>query len=411
MKIVVVGGGSAGWITASYLKNNLNCELTVIDGNERPISGVGESTTPAILKMVTNLKDWKDKAKATYKYGIKFNNWHKINSVWYHLFDDAFVKNGIDSIEYLRNEKNLNTISFNKFHGSLIDLCISDDNNPLFNTIPGYGYHVQSDKLGEALKNQMKNYTLIKSDVKHIVCNEKGIEYLLLENNDKIFSDIYFDCTGFERKLISKLSNFEPYTDMIANKFITGKIKKQYRPYTVANALKHGWMWEIDTQDKTNAGFVYNSEMLSDDEAVKESGLNYEPRKFTSGKMKNIALKNCVSNGLAQSFIEPLEATSIMMTSVTVEQFVKTIKRNKDLKILDKVMNRFINHTKTFVKYHYVLSKRNDSKWWNYWTNEPNHIEDFLNQNLKIKRYCKKNDTLINHFNIASMMVGYECFN
>ena len=126
--------------------------------------------------------------------------------------------------------------------------------------------------------------------------------------------------------------------------------------------------------------------------------------------MKHIAIKNCISNGLAQSFIEPLEATSIMLTCVTVEKFVEVMKRKHRIETLDRVMSRFINHTKEFVRYHYVLPQREDSEWWEYWGSLPNKIEDYFQESLKQKRYCKKNDTLINHYNIASMMVGYECF-
>ena len=99
-----------------------------------------------------------------------------------------------------------------------------------------------------------------------------------------------------------------------------------------------------------------------------------------------------------------------MMTCYTVEKFVDVIKRGKRIETLNKVMNRFLNHTKEFVKYHYILSERKDSEWWEYWTEQKNDIQDFFERSLNNKQYCKKNDTLLNHYNIGSMMVGYDCF-
>ena len=125
MKIVVVGGGSAAWITASYLHENLDCDLTVIHDDKDAIIGVGESTTPAIRKVITNLPDWKNKAKAIPKYGIRFRHWYEKEHEWYHLFEDAIIKDdGVDSIDFLRkNQPKIDTTAFNYYHGNYIDKC------------------------------------------------------------------------------------------------------------------------------------------------------------------------------------------------------------------------------------------------------------------------------------------------
>ena len=91
VRFVVVGGGAAGWITSHYLKRNLDCELTVVHKKENEIIGVGESTTPTILKVIEDVKSWQEDSKALIKYGIKFNDWLRPNSEWYHLFEDAFT--------------------------------------------------------------------------------------------------------------------------------------------------------------------------------------------------------------------------------------------------------------------------------------------------------------------------------
>ena len=182
----------------------------------------------------------------------------------------------------------------------------------------------QIDKIITKCKEE-KNI-LIEEDVVDVKLNDDGIEYLLLKDGRKIVADYFFDCTGFERMLIGKLTNFKRYDDMIADSFIVGSIPRTtIRPYTVSIAKKNGWQWEIDTKERRNSGYVYCSSLISDEEAQKESLLSGTPRRFQSGQMKDLAIKNVISNGLAQSFIEPLEATSIMIAIFTVEFFVKSI--------------------------------------------------------------------------------------
>jgi len=419
VRIIVVGGGSAGWITAHYLKRNLDCNLTVVHEKENKIIAVGESTTPTILKVIKDLKSWQEDSKAIVKYGIQFKDWLRPGSEWFHLFEDAFVKEFGDSVEHLRNKHpKINSTLFNNFHGDFLDKCNNNLLDPQTNSIPGYGFQVQADKLGHACKNELKKdfgwhpheYRLIKEDVKHVHFDEHGIQTIQTESHT-LHADYFIDCSGFKRILIKNLTSFEPYKDMIANSYITSRLDKhKKRPYTETTALKNGWRWEIDTQDRTNAGYVFCDHLTSHEKAMEESGIQGEKKSFISGKMKDVAIKNCISNGLAQSFIEPLEATSLMMTCYTIEKFVDVIKRKKNIKTLNKVMNRFLNHTKEFVKYHYILSERRDSEWWQYWTEQENNIQDFFERSLNNKRYCKQNDTLLNHYNIGSMMVGYECF-
>jgi tryptophan halogenase len=412
VRILIVGGGSAGWITSHYIKKNLDCHLTIVHKKENEIIGVGESTTPTILKVIEDLKSWQEDSKALIKYGIQFKDWLRLGSEWFHLFEDAFIKEFGDSVEHLRkNHPKINSTSFNNFHGDFLIRCKNNLLETKNNSIPGHGFQVQADKLGLACKNELAgDYLLIEENVKDVHLDQHGIESIQTETRT-LYADYFIDCSGFERVLIKNLTSFEPYKDMIANSYITGRLDKhKKRPYTEITALKNGWRWEIDTQDRTNAGYVYCDHLTSHEKAMKESGIEGEKKSFVSGKMKDIAIKNCISNGLAQSFIEPLEATSLMMTCYTVEKFVDVIKRGKRIETLNKVMNRFLNHTKEFVKYHYILSERKDSEWWEYWTEQKNDIQDFFERSLNNKRYCKKNDTLLNHYNIGSMMVGYDCF-
>jgi hypothetical protein len=413
IKIVVVGGGSAGWITATWLQKHLKCDLTVIHKKMNHPIGVGEGTTPNMNKVVDHIDNWQDSAGAIKKFGIFFKDFYDKESEWWYLFEDAFINSeNIDSIEYAIG-RGWDTHQFNAYHGKTINACLNLDHSwvPKYNT----GWHVQADKFGDVLKDNMSdNFTLIEEDVVDVKLNDDGIEYLLLKDGRKIVADYFFDCTGFERMLIGKLTNFKRYDDMIADSFIVGSIPRTtIRPYTVSIAKKNGWQWEIDTKERRNSGYVYCSSLISDEEAQKESLLSGTPRRFQSGQMKDLAIKNVISNGLAQSFIEPLEATSIMIAIFTVEFFVKSINLNikKPLNLLNDNLNRGLSDTKEFIKMHYVLSKRNESEWWKYWTSQPNNVEKFFKEALENKRYCPGiNETNLNHYSIASLMVGYKCF-
>jgi tryptophan halogenase len=418
MKIVIVGGGSAGWITASWLQKHLICDLTIIHKKVNDPIGVGEGTTPNINKAVDHIDNWQDAVGAVKKFGILFKDFYDKKSIWWHLFDDAFINSkGIDSIEAMKefpwDSYKIPSLQFNAYHGKTINACFNLDHSwvPKNNC----AWHIMADKFGDILKNNMSdnNFTIIKNTVIDVKLNDNGIEYLLLDDKTKISADYYFDCTGFERLLISKLTDFEKYDDMIADSFIVGPIPRTtVRPYTVSTAKKHGWQWEIDTQERRNSGYVYCSSLISDEEAQKESLLFETSRRFVSGKMKRLAVKNVISNGLAQSFIEPLEATSIMITVFTLELFVQHLNQKTKLNInqFENDVNQLLMITKEFVKLHYVLSRRKDSEWWKYWTSQPNNINAIFRTTLENKVYAKFNDASLNHFNIASMMIGYNCF-
>ena len=434
VRIVVVGGGSAGWTTASYIKNSIDCELTVIHEEQNNPIGVGETVTPTLRLIAENANIsenvWLKDSDATFKYGIKFNDWNYSGSVWYHLFEDAFEfsKTKVDSVEYCINNLDMSTKYFNLFHGPQ-QYLLDKNLTPYPKTIsdrPGHAYQILADKFGATLQKHLNDYTLITSGVKDVCINENGIEFLRLENGQTVYGDVFFDCSGFNRVLISKLSDYESYDDMICNKFVAGKVRgvpKQHKIYTELTAKPDGWLWDVNTRNRTAGGFIYSDYFTTDDEARKilkdawngQIDFVFDCIKYENGSMKTVAVDNCISNGLAQSFIEPMEATSLMLTCVTVINFVDQYKKkkkwtSKESKVLSRHLKRFLKHSKEFVKYHYTLSDRTDSEFWRYWNNQQNIEEynDYLNMFLSKKRYCKKGETIFNHFNLASMLIGYE---
>ena len=465
MKICVVGGGSAGWITASYLAKTTDCEITIVHTDEVEVIGVGESTTPTIQYVADKVglkeDDWMRDGEATFKYGVEFHNWNNIGSRWFHTFDDLFpadvfhspqqdlgkysAKLGRTSVDYFLKEHDGlgNATAFNHMHGPMEKLLsekLSPYNCHGKQTIakyPGYSYHVNAHKFGLAMKAQCgESITEINEEVVDVKYNDDGVESIQLSGGRIIKADVYFDCSGFNKLLIGSMTGWNSYQDVIPNdRAIAGTAKNptifpisdMLKPCTQAHAQEDGWIWVIPTSNRIGSGFVYSSKYTSDDEAearivdfYKKRGITYEPVKrikFDAGRLSEVAVKNVIANGLAQSFIEPLEATSLMVTCSTVRGFEELYNKHKiwssqKSQVLSKFLHRLIDHNKKFVYYHYMLSERNDSQYWRDIArgHDPataQEISDYADSFRK-DRWCEQGETKFNRFNLISMMMGYN---
>lgn len=453
MKACIVGGGTAGWITLAYLAATTDLELTIIHSDEIDIIGVGESTTPAIrhvAKMIgVNETEWMRDGKATYKYGIDFLDWKKPGSRWFHSFDDTLpsqifsqpltnngkthYKRDITSIEYFLKLRSLNPSEynidkFNFYHGSqqfLLDNKLSPyskNNQVNIGDFPGYAYHINAFDFGQSLRNHTPKHRFkeIVSTITEVKYNENGVSKLVLNNNTNITADIYFDCSGFHQILTKELTSFKEYTDLINDRVMFGPVKgyQSYKPATEAVAQKAGWIWATPTIGQIGSGHVYSSSFMSDEEAYdimvkfwQERGQKWNmirSLKFKGGRLNDIAIKNVISNGLGQSFLEPLEATSIMITCITVIEFAKQFNKHltwnpKSASVLNKVLVNLLELTKDFIRYHYELSDRSDSDYW-LQVRRPEAVQevsDIIDQRVK-------KETLLNGFNWTSMLLGYD---
>lgn len=452
-KLCIVGGGTAGWITLSYLAATTDLDLTIIHSNEIDIIGVGESTTPAIRHVAQTVgldeSIWMKDSKATYKLGIDFQNWQYPGSAWFHSFDDQLphqsfgyplTQNGkvtykkeLTSIEYFlslrkNDPKKYNIRKFNEFHGCyqyLLDHKLSPNSSEdivNIGTFPGHAYHINAYEFGQSLRKHTTSgrYTEIVATVINVEHNETGITKLKLNDGREITADIYYDCSGFYRLLSSKLTEYQVYEDLINDSAIFGNVKgkQSYKPATEAIAQNSGWIWAIPTVGQIGSGHVYSSGFMDEQTAIDiivdywaKQGLKYEVSssvKFRGGRLRDIAIKNLISAGLNQSFIEPLEATSVMHTCITAIEFAKQYNKHncwneKSSRILNKVMCNLLEHTRDFVRYHYELSDRIDSEYWRY-VRRPEALQEVCD----IIACRVKKDTLLNGFNWASMLVGYD---
>jgi len=457
-KICIVGGGSAGWITLAYLAATTDLDLTIVYSNEIDIIGVGESTTPTVKYVADAVgideKVWMKDAKATFKYGIDFINFNKKGSHWFHSFDDLIphqcfstslthfgketFKKDISSVEYFLTErkhnKKYNIDWFNRSHGCqqfLLENNLSPYNkNGKVNLgeFPGYSYHINAFEFGKSLKKHTPPYKYkeIIGTVVNVKYNENGVKHIILSNGQKIEADVFFDCTGMKRLLMSPLTQWKEYSGLPNNSAVWGPVKnlQLYKPATESIAQDAGWVWITPTLGQVGTGYVFSDFFISEDEAIqtlkniwKKKGYNWEPFKsikFNAGRLAEMSCKNIISNGLGQSFIEPLEATSIMVTCVTAMLFSKIYNKHKrwDNKMSiahNKIMIKFLENTKDFVKYHYLLTERRDNDYWMQFQNNTavQEVCNKIDEQFKIN-WTSKGQTLLNQWNWASMLVGYN---
>ena len=455
MKIAIIGGGSAGWITLSYLAATIDCELTIIHSNEIDPIGVGESTTPTIKHVADTVgvdeKQWMKDSQATFKYGVEFLNFNNIGSRWVHTFDDMLphqtfhrpiTENGKDlykkeltSVDYFLKAFGKDVTHYNNTHGPQ-EYLIENEISPYsksgksnISDYPGYSYQINAFKFGESLRmhTDKSKYTEIIDTVTKLNWQGDTIQSVELNNGNKIEADVFFDCTGFKRLLIGQLGTWKHYDELINDSAIWGPIKNvnSYKPCTEAHAMPHGWIWITPTVGQLGTGYVYSSKHQSYDSALQtikdfwtKRGHKFEPLKsvqFDNGINSNVSKSNVISNGLAQSFIEPLEATSIMVTCVTVRSFVNLYKKqllwnSKKTKVHNRIIQKFIDHTRRFVHMHYRLSERTDTPYWREVGNDPIAVQELCDyiKVLETSTFLNKGETLLNQFNWVSLLLGYN---
>lgn len=457
--ILVVGGGTAGWITLSYLASTLDADFTIIHSDEIDIIGVGESTTPTVKHVADTVgldeSEWMRDGQATFKYGIEFINFAQEQSRWFHSFDDLlpapvyqrpltefgkikFNHSG-NSVElflsqYQQNPNAYNIDYYNNSHGScnfLLDKQLSPysvNNFPSANRFPGYAYHINAFKFGQSLKSHTpaEKYREIVGTITHVETGPEGVKHVQLNDGTKLSADLYIDCTGFHRVLINHFSHFQPYKELRNNAAVWGPVKncQIYRPSTLSIGQPHGWIWETPTQGQIGSGYTYCSDFINEQQAIdhlsqhwKKQGYDWEPLrsiKYQSGMLSYMAYGNVISNGLGQSFIEPLEATSIMTTCSTVVKIRQMWNKHqgwssRSSEVLNTVMRKFLSLTKDFVVDHYTLSDRRDTEYWRSYDRTDavertcNMIKNTLEQN-----WANEGETIYNSFNWASMLIGYN---
>jgi tryptophan halogenase len=403
-KIVIVGGGTAGWIAANHLgkkfSHNKKVSVTLIESPVIPPIGVGEGTVPEIRRTLANFgiseTDFIRECDVTFKQSIKFVNWlskEKEESAKYfhHLFDKP-CKFGDDlTPHWLSQKKNIpyaqmvspqhNACEAFKAPKSIV--------TPEYDANLGYAYHLNAGKFATMLcRNAVKSFNVVhlKATVEKVILASDGsIASLLTKENGNLNFDFYVDCSGFESLLFGqalKVPFIEKSDQLMVNSALVVQVPtketEEIPPYTIATAHQAGWIWDIALTSRRGVGFVYSNNHMSDERAKEKldyylkgnpNKLSYRKIPLKVGFREKFWHKNCVSLGLAQGFLEPLEATSILLTDFAAGFLAERFPESSDqMPMLEDRFNHVMDYAwhrvVDFIKLHYCISDRNDSQFW-----------------------------------------------
>jgi len=415
MKIVIVGGGLSGWLSAfSLSKKYSHHKFVVIDSSKIPTIGVGEGTTGLFCDKFLRgedftVKEFFKETKATPKLGIQFNDWSTKKS-FLSPIDGSFTKNcHIDGSVYFDYSQN-NTVG----KSSLCGVLRSHDRIPFYRGFEEkYGVeedfswedtavHLDNEKTINFFKSktlERKNVSCIDSSVVKINRTEKLVLSIECENSLTVDGDLFLDCTGFKRILSKDIKWIDFSSNLPVNSVVTFQMEHDNTNLdlvTQANAMNDGWSWVIPTQERYGAGYVYCDYFTNEDKVTDEILKKYPSAKlgrhfkFKSGKQKTCWNDNVISIGLSYQFLEPLQATSIHLTLIQLELLDKycikpTISYTLDSnsrKKFNEHMDRVIENYKDFVNIHYS-GDRTDTKFWKY-ISKQFHLTKFSKHILKL---------------------------
>ena len=388
LKVTIIGSGTAGFIAALMLNEALKgFEVKIISSSKIGIVGVGEGSTEHWKRFMDMcripLEEMLVETDATHKYGIRFEGWSNVHPDYFHSVagDDNLYGYGLfpTYMGFLRSNMLLtnNTTSIGLVKNKIRRENLHKNTNQ---------FHFDTNKLNKYFTKLCfeRSIILVDGDVKDVNKNTEtgNIDSIVLEDGSVHESDFWIDASGFNRVLSKQIGNdewisFKDY--LLADSAIAFPTEPdpsgEIRPYTRARAASAGWVWEIPTQTRRGNGYVFSSNHIEEDQVVSEVsrmvGYQITPLKtfnFDPGYLKTPWVKNCCAIGLAFSFVEPIEATSI---GSTIQQMLHLIpnlasyqKSNKYVQIdYNRKMNRMMDNILTMVRLHYYTDKT-DSQFW-----------------------------------------------
>lgn len=416
--IVIVGGGSSGWMAAAYLQKALNVDglpnkvqITLVESPDIPTISVGEATIPSIRHLLSVIDvdelEFIKKTDATFKQSIKYVNWEFNDNSFYHHPFSRVRKSPLDksASEWLASNQKIPFMETCSEQPIICEMGLApvmqqrwDMGAPLT-----YAYHMNAAKFADYMRD-----ISVPRGVKHILANVTDVN---LQNENKISSvntdqghtlkaDLFIDCTGFRAKLIeeSLKVGFEDCSQwLLCDRATTMHVPYEshypgmVRPYTTATALSNGWIWDIPLNNKRSIGYVHSSQFISQEDADKEmrayQGTNCDHLvsrtiHFKVGHRKKHWHGNCIALGLSGGFIEPLESTGLYLSdlgSVLLAEYFPY--KDEHMEAMAYRYNRLMKNrfyeVLDFINMHYCLTKRNDTEFWRT-VQKPEHITDRL---------------------------------
>ncbi len=396
--MVIVGGGTAGWMAAALLSRALGSQLRIdlIESSEIGTVGVGEATIPQIRHLGEFLGFDEDRmlraVQGTFKLGIQLENWARLGDSYLHAFGDIGLQPGLVPFHHywLRSRARANAHALRAY--SLNAAAAARNRFARLDKVPGaplagirHAYHFDASLFAQFLRRCIKPGAVRHIDAKvvevRLRIDDGFIESLRLDNGDTVQGDFFIDCSGFRGLLIegalkTGYENWQHWLPCDRALAVASECAAPMRPYTRALARMAGWQWRIPLQHRTGNGHVYCSHFISDDEAAAQLLADVEskpvgdprPLRFVTGMRRRAWNRNCLALGLAAGFMEPLESTSIHLVQSGIGRLLAMFPdRHCDQRVVDEYnrQTRFeYEHVRDFLILHYKATERTDTPFW-----------------------------------------------
>ena len=392
VKVVIAGGGTAGWVTAAVLSAQIGrlLDITLIESDTIGTIGVGEATIPTHKSFHALLgldeREFMRETKATFKLAIAFEDWGALGERYVHPFGNLGKATWMTDFHSLWREA-----QEHGFGGELEDYCLelqaaeagkfaTSEKAPL-----NYAYHLDSGRYAQYLrgKSEARGVKRIEGLIDHVQLHEASgeIASLKLKDGQEIEGDLFIDCTGFRALLIGQALgvNFVDFGKWLrVNRAIAVQTESEdeIQPYTRCMAQQAGWQWRIPLQHRIGNGHVYAGDYMDEETALSifkgnlSTPMVSDPNfiKFRTGRLEKVWEKNCIAIGLAGGFLEPLESTSIHLIQIVASRLIKQFPFSKKYGAVSAHFNReYIDEfdsIRDFIILHYFATRRNDTPFW-----------------------------------------------
>ena len=432
-KILIVGGGTAGWMAANLMAKrwaDQDIDIALLESPDIGIIGVGEGSTPQLAAFFDTIDvaeaDWMPRCNATYKVGISFANWSEKAGFerYFHPFHSqpdvdnyrAFVyhcflrRSGVDV------DAHPNRFSLAAY---LAEHQLGPKPNYNFPFRIAYGYHFDSHLLGQYLRDVAvsRGVRHIEGKVSEVLTDENGsISAVKLDDDSTVAADVFVDSTGF-RSLLLQQTLEVPFLSFAENLFNDSAVVlptpqgEEPNSQTISTAMKYGWAWDIPLTNRVGNGYVYSSSFCSADDAETElrektgtldSDVEARHLKMKVGQVEKHWHKNCVAVGLSQGFIEPLEATALHIVQETVDGFIDAYEKGGFTTEHQGEFNRRIHDrfegVRDYIVCHYRANSRSDTDYW-----RENASNEKLSDNLKriLRAWLERGDLTVEIQNLG----------
>ncbi|MYE87051.1 MAG: tryptophan 7-halogenase, partial [Gammaproteobacteria bacterium] len=391
-KVVVAGGGTAGWMAAASLAKLLGktLDITLVESDEIGTVGVGEATIPTLITLHDLLKikeqDFLRAVQGTFKLGISFENWRDVGEDYIHSFGWTGQDSWAAGFQHfwLKGRK----MGISREFGEYCKEWLAAKRNRFAVMAKqglNYAYHIDASLYARFLRGMAEAHGAVRQEgrIDRVEQDpESGfITGLRLQSGQLVEGDLFIDCTGFRGLLIEQTlqAGYDDWRHWLPCDSAVAVQTESVRPpipYTRAIAREAGWQWRIPLQHRVGNGVVFSAEHWSDDEAVErllgkvQGRVLTEPRviKFKTGSRRRHWHKNCVAMGLSSGFIEPLESTSIHLIQRAIIRLMQMFPydgiRQPDVDEFNNQMRFEIDNVRDFIVLHYHVTERTDTPFW-----------------------------------------------